>query len=273
MSKYKLSNIILVVVLSVISIISILPFYIMIVMGTYYSEDLFTKIALLPQNYVLNNFKSILETNFFQFYWNSFYIAVLVTVLSVFVSALTGFAFAKYEFRGRKFLYNFVLATMMIPGQLGLVAFVVEMKNFHWTNTHLPLIIPAAASAFGVFWMTQYIKGSVPTEVIESARIDGCNEPLLFFRIVIPFIKPAIATLSMLMFLGSWNSYLLPMILLNKASLYTLPLGIIMLGSERRVDYAARILELSLGTVPLLIIFAFGSKSFIRGISAGAVKG
>ena len=261
------------VVLIIVSIISLLPFYIMFIMGTHYNEDLFKGIVLLPGRYFFKNIATVLENSFIRFYINSLYVAVSATALCVLVSALSGFAFAKYEFKGKNRLFYFILATMMIPGQLGLVAFIVEMRYMKWVNTHLPLIVPSAASAFGVFWMTQYILGSVPNEVLESSRMDGCSEPGIFFRIVLPYIKPAIATLSMLAFLGSWNNFLGPLILINKTELYTVPLGIVALSNYHRTDYAAQIVGLALGTLPLLIIFSIGSKSFIKGFTAGSIKG
>lgn len=259
--------------ISLISIFSLAPFYIMLVMGTYKSEDLYTKIVLWPGNYIVQNVRSILKTDFFLYYWNSFYIAVLATALSVFVSMLTGFALSKYDFKHRKSIFYFIVSSMMIPSQLGLVAYVIEMRMLHFTNTHIPLIIGSAASAFGVFWMTQYIGSAVPASVIESARIDGCHEFIIFLRIVIPFIKPAIVTLCMLAFLASWNNYLMPLVLLNNTKLYTIPLGISTLGNYYRNDYGAEIMGLSLGCLPLVLLFASGSKHFISGLTAGAVKG
>lgn len=162
---------------------------------------------------------------------------------------------------------------MMIPGHLGLIAYVMEMKWFHLNNTHAPLILAGLNNAFGVFFMTQFIRSSVPTEVIESARIDGCSEPAILTRIVVPFLMPAISTLGLISFLGSWNGYLLPLVTINKPELYTLPLGIANLSTVFRTDYSASILGLTLGTLPLIILFLFGSKTLVRGLTGGAVKG
>ncbi|MNW39588.1 L-arabinose transport system permease protein AraQ [compost metagenome] len=260
-------------VLSLLSITFLFPFYIMIVMGTYYSENLFKSLPLFPSNYLLNNFRTILSADFLLNYWNSFYVAVLYTLITVAISAITGFAFGKYEFRGRRVLYTFILATMMIPGQLGLIAYVMEMKWFHLNNTHVPLLIAALNNAFGVFFMTQFVQSSVPTEIIESARIDGCREPQIFYRIVLPFLMPAVSTLGLISFLGSWNNYLLPLVTLNHPKLYTLPLGIANLSTVFRTDYSASILGLSLGTLPLIILFLFGSKTLVQGLTGGAIKG
>lgn len=266
-------NIGLTVLLALISIVAILPFYIMIVMGTYYSNDLFKQIVLLPDGYLWENLQTVFKQDFLRLYWNSTYVAVLTTVGSVLMSAAAGYAFAKYRFKGQQALFNATLALMMIPTQLGLIAFVWEMKQFGWLSTHLPLIIPPMASPFGVFWMTQYIKGNVPTEVIESGRIDGARESGIFFRIVLPFLKPALTSLALLAFLASWNNFLTPLATISKAALYTLPLGIANMGELYRIDYGAQLLGLSLATLPVIALFACFSKSLIGGLSAVAVKG
>ncbi len=259
--------------IALISILSITPFYIMVIMGTYQNEDLFKKMVLVPGNYFIQNFHTVMQTNFGQIYWNSIVISVSSTFLSVLVSTMAGFAFAKHQFKHKNLLFSIVLLTMMIPGQLGLVAYIIEMRFLGLSSTYLPLILPWIANAFGVYWMTQFMRGAIPTEVLESARIDGSSEISTFFRIALPFTLPAITTLSLLIFLWSWNNYLLPLIIINDPDRYTIPLGITNLGSAYRTDMAAQILGLSLGTLPVLVIFAIGSKSFIRGLTAGSVKG
>jgi len=260
-------------VMLVLCLVTLLPFYMMFIMGTYVSEDLFKGVVMLPGDYLAENVRTILSSNFVRFYWNSFYISFVSTALCVLVSALTGFAFAKYRFRGKNFLYFFILATMMIPGQLGLVGYVIEMRQFGLSNSHLALIIPWISSAFGVFWMTLSIRSSVSNEIIESARIDGCHDVTIFGRIVLPMIVPAIVTLSLLTFLWSWNNYVLPLILVNHPDRYTVPLGIATLSGIYRTDYAAQILGLAIGTLPILFLYAFGSKHFTQGLMAGSVKG
>lgn len=259
--------------IALLSLFALLPFYIMMVMGTYKNEDLFTKIVLVPGSYLMENLKTVAASRFDLVYLNSLTVSVASTLASVFVSACAGYAFAKHEFKHKNKIFAAVLLTMMIPGQLGIVAYVIEMRFFHLSGSLLPLILPWVANAFGVYWMSQFIRGAVPTEVLESAKIDGCSDVGIFFRIVIPFIYPAITTLSLLVFLWSWNNYLLPLIVINKPELYTIPLGITSLGDAYRTDLAAQILGLTLGTLPVLILFAFGSKSFIRGLTAGSVKG
>ena len=261
------------VLLMMLALITIFPFYLMVCMGTYTSADLFKGIALLPGDHLLQNLKTVGDSSFGRFYLNSLVASAAATVIGTLTSAMAGFALSKYRFRFREAVTKMVLALMMIPSQISLIAYVIEMRNMHLMNTLWPVIIPFTYSAFGVFWMKQSIDGSVPDEVLESARIDGASEARVFFSIVLPFVKAALITISLLLFLWSWNNYLLPLITINDMKLYTVPLGVAMLNGMYRTDYAAKILALTLGTLPLIGLFIFGSKYFIRGLTSGAVKG
>jgi cellobiose transport system permease protein len=259
--------------LTFISLISFAPFYFLVMMSTQYSEDIFKGNIYWPGSYLLENLNTVLQSNFLQALWNSVVVSVSSTLLGVFISALTGFALAKYNFKFKKAFFTFILLSMMIPSQIGLIGYIIEMRVFGLTGTLLPLIIVWMTNAFGVFWMYQYIKGSVHNELIESARIDGCSEPSIFVRIIIPVITPAIMTLSIVIFLWSWNNYLLPLVTIFKEELYTVPLVINRLGYTYRVDYGARLLALLICILPLIVLFLIGSKNFIRGLTSGAVKG
>ena len=267
-----IKTILLIITISFISLVSLTPFYIMIVMSSHVTEDIFKGLVLLPGNYLMKNIQTAVESGLLTYYRNSIIVSVASTLLSVFVSSLTGYALAKYRFKFRNAIFNFILMTMMVPTQLGLVAYVTQMRAMGMSNSLWPLIFPWIANGFGVFWMTQYVKSSVPDEIIESGRLDGCSEPGIFFRLVMPCCIPALTTLVMLIFLWSWNNYMLPMVTLNKPDLFTIPVGLARIGDLYRVDHAARIAGLALGTLPIIIIFSIGSKSFIRGLTAGAVK-
>ncbi len=270
--KKKIKKKVLFFIMVIITVIAIIPFYFMINMGTYKSNQLYSGIKLIPSNYLIENFKSLLSINFFHYYLNSLFVAGSCAILTVVVCAMCGYALSKYKFKGRKLLINLVMLTMMVPLQLSLVGFVIEMKEIGWLNTHLPLIIPTAASAFGVFWIRQFTKGSIPDSVIESARIDGCGEFRIFFSIAFPFMKPACMTLALLSFLWSWNNFMTPMIILSNEELYTVPLGIRQLATQFRSDIGAQILGLTIATIPMLILFAAFSKQLISGLASAAVK-
>jgi multiple sugar transport system permease protein/cellobiose transport system permease protein len=254
------------------SLVALAPFWFMLNMGTYKANELYTGIKLLPSNYTAKNFASLMRINFMQYYFNSISVAVVCSLLTVFVCSLCGYALSKYEFKGRSAMMNIVLLTMMVPTQLSLVGFVIEMNRIGWLNTHLPLIIPPAASAFGVFWIRQYAKNAIPDSVIESARLDGCGEFRIFLQIAFPFLGPACMTLVLLSFLWSWNSFLTPMIVLSSEKLYTVPLGIRQLATQFRTDIGAQILGLTLATIPMLIMFAIFSKNLISGLASAAIK-
>ncbi len=271
--KKKGVRIVTAVLLVLVSLISLYPFYTMIIMSTYKTEEIFKGVPLLPSNYFLNNLKIVLESNFKQTYINSIFVSVTATVGCVFVSAMAGYGLSIYKFRFRKALLKFVMMTMMVPSQIGIIGYMIEMKSMHLTGTIWPLILGWLASGFGAYWMTQFIKGALPPEIVECARIDGCNEFGIFLKISIPCIIPGLTTLALLIFLWSWNSYLVPLVFVNKPQLYTIPIFIRSLGNAYRTDYGAQITGLLLATIPLVVLFIAGSKSFIKGLTAGAVKG
>jgi multiple sugar transport system permease protein/cellobiose transport system permease protein len=271
--RLRIVNIPVYLFLTACSLIALFPFYIMVIMGTYKNEELFTGLRLLPGAYLTENIRTIMATDFLLYYSNSLIVSTCAATGALLLCSLTGFAFAKFKFKGKNALFFFILGSIMVPPQVGLIGFVTEMKWFSWVNTFLPLIIPAWASAFGVFWMRQYIGASVPNELLESAKMDGSNTMRTFVFIVLPVIRPALITLFLLFFLWNWNDYLLPLIILNNQKLITIPLSINLIGQLYRNDYAARILSLAVATIPILILFIAGSKHLIRGLVTGSVKG
>lgn len=273
MTIKRLNYWLLCLIMLLFALFSLIPFYFMLIMGTHVNEDLFTGLKLLPGNYLIENWKTIMATDFISFYGNSLYIAIIATLGGILVSSLAGFAFAKYDFKYKNILLLIVIGTLAIPQQLGLIGFVVEMKWLGMINSHWALILPPMVNAFAVFWLMSFIKTAIPNEVLESCRIDGCSELRIFWQIVLPNITPAIVTIFLILFLQSWNNYLVPLVVLNKEHLYTIPLAISMLGNMYRNDYAAKILALALATLPVLIFFAAFSKSLIRGLMVGSVKG
>ena len=261
------------VLLLLMTFVMFFPLYIVFIMGTYYSEDIFKGLPVIPGDYFLENLKTVLANNYFRAYFNSLFVSVASVILSVLISSMIGFALAKYKFKGKQAIFTFILAIMMIPGQISMIGYMMEMRSLGLINTLLPLIFTWAAHPLGAFLMTQFIKDSVPTELLESGRLDGCTEPGLFFRIVVPCIKPGFLTLATLVFLWSWNNYILPLILVNRQEMFTIPLMVSTLSNQFRSDYGAIMCALALSVLPMIVIFSLCSKTFIKGIAAGAVKG
>lgn len=272
-TKKRISAAIKQIILILMTLVMFFPLYIVFVMGTYYSEDIFKGLPMLPSDYFLTNLKLVISKGFFSAYLNSITVSVASVILSVLVSTMIGFALAKYNFKGKKFIFAFVMAIMMIPGQISMIGYMLEMRKMNLINTLLPLIFTWTAHPLGAFLMMQFISDGIPDELLESARLDGCSEPGIFFKIVIPCIKSGFVTLATLVFLWSWNNYVLPLILINKQELFTIPLMVNNLSNAFRSDYGAIMCALGLSVLPMIVIFSLCSRTFIQGIAAGAVKG
>lgn len=272
-TKKRISAAIKQIILILMTLVMFFPLYIVFVMGTYYSEDIFKGLPMLPSDYFLTNLKLVISKGFFSAYLNSIMVSVTSVILSILVSTMIGFALAKYNFKGKKFIFAFVMAIMMIPGQISMIGYMLEMRKMNLINTLLPLIFTWAAHPLGAFLMMQFISDGIPDELLESARLDGCSEPGIFFKIVIPCIKSGFVTLATLVFLWSWNNYVLPLILINKQELFTIPLMVNNLSNAFRSDYGAIMCALGLSVLPMIVIFSMCSRTFIQGIAAGAVKG
>lgn len=206
---------------------------------------------------------------------NSLYVSVMVTALSAYFSALTAYGFRMYDFKLNKFLFGFIIIMMMVPSQLGFIGYYRFVSNVGLIDTYSALIIPAIASIGTVFFFRQYAEVTVNKEIIEAARIDGANEVYTFHKIGLPLMMPAIATMSIMTFIGSWNNYMGARIVINSPSKYTLPLMIANLkASEVWYKHQGSLYAgLAFSIVPILIVFAVFSRFIIDSIGEGAVKG
>jgi len=204
---------------------------------------------------------------------NSAVVATSVAVLQVFFCSLAGYAFAKLRFRGRNGLLVAVIATMAIPGQLGLVPMYMIMANLGWVDSLQALIVPSAVSAFGVFWMRQVIVGAIPDELIEAAKIDGCSTFRTYWSIVLPNIRGAAAVFGLFAAMGAWNDFLWPLVILNTPENFTSQVAIQQLRTAYTVDYSIVMTGSVLATLPLLILFILAGRQLVAGIMEGAVKG
>jgi len=214
------------------------------------------------------------EWEFFYWYRNSLIYSISKLVLVLFFTSLAGFAFAKYRFKGSKSLFILLIGSTLIPFQLIVIPLYVMMTRFNWINTWQAIVLPWIAPAFGIFLMRQYIL-SVPDEMIEASRIDGATEFRIYWQIILPQIKPALATQAIITSIFSWNSLFWPLLMLRGESSYTLPVGIVAIaagGLNEPVPYDMAMAAGTLASLPFLILFIFLQKSVIGGLTFGAVK-
>jgi len=204
---------------------------------------------------------------------NSAIVASVVTVSVVFFSALAGFAFAKLDFRGRKALFVVVIATMIVPVQLGVIPLYIQMNEFGWLNQLKAVVAPFLVSAFGVFLMRQYIAGAVPNELIDAARVDGCHTARVFWHVVLPAVRPIAAVLGLLTFMNTWNDFFWPLIVLSPQN-PTVQVAVSTLSGAAYVpDFALILTGTFVSILPLLVVFLVLGRQIIGGIMKGAVKG
>jgi ABC-type glycerol-3-phosphate transport system permease component len=221
----------------------------------------------------INYIYLITEKNILRITWNTFFISFSATMLSLFFCSLGGYGFAKYKFPGQMWLFSLLLASMVIPGAVMMVPSFVLMRQFGWVNTFLPLIVPGAANAFGIFFMRQYIS-SINDELMDAARMDGAGEFGIYWRIIVPIISPGLVSLGLIFFMGAWNNYLGPLIYLKSPELFTIPLAIASFGGAVGLtNYNAQMAMSVISIIPLLFIFLLFQRRFVEGITAGAVKG
>src|SRR5690606_15842454 len=228
----------------------------------------------LPTLTLWQNFGEVFHASQFNFWMafaNSVLVAVVVSASTVFFSTLAGFTFAKLSFRGRQALYLTVIATLAIPAQIGTIPMFVMMNDFGWIDSLLALTIPSLVGAFGVFWMTQYLQEALPFELVEAARVDGASMFRTFWSIAMPAARPAAATLALFTFVGSWNSFFWPAVVMRSQK--TLPLVIPQLSGAFTADHAIIMSGVFLIALPLLVGFVFLGRQLVAGVMAGAVKG
>ncbi len=262
--------------LGVVLLASLFPFYWSFLIG---SGDASTirdpNMSWWPGGNFISNMMNVIENpavNFWRALWNSIVVSTAVSVSTVVLSTLSGFAFAKLRFKGNNALFVAVIATMAVPVQLGVVPLYILMAEYGWTGTVGAVIIPALVTAFGVFWMTQYLRQSLPTELIEAARVDGCSMIRTFWHVAMPAARPAAAMLFLFTFVSAWNNFFWPFIVLDQSN-PTLPVALSMLQANYFVDYSLVLTGVLLATVPLLVLFIFVGRQLVTGIMQGAVKG
>ena len=267
------------VFLILVVMVSLFPLYWSLVVASHTNAAVYAyPPKLLPGSNLFHNIRRVFDSNlvsvdFAKAMINSAIVASAVTASVVFFSALAGFAFAKLEFRGRKLLFLLVLATLLVPVQLGLIPLYIEMIHFGWLNSLKAVIAPNLCTAFGVFLMRQYIVGAVPSELISAAKVDGCNTWRVFWHVVLPAVRPIAAVLGLLTFMNTWNDFLWPYIVLNARN-PTVPVAISDIATVAYVpDYSLILTGCFISILPLLAVFLLLGRQIVGGIMQGAIKG
>ena len=265
------------VFLSIVLLGAMFPLYWTFLIGSGDSSTINKQdIDWLPGGNFLKNAATVLENpsvNFWKALMNSIIVSTVVSFSVVFFSTLAGYAFAKLRFAGNKGLLIFVIATMAVPTQLGIVPLFIAMSQWLGLSGNLlAVILPALVSAFGVFWMTQFLSQALPDELIEAARVDGANMIRTFWHVGVPASRPAAAMLGLFMFIATWTNFFWPFIILDSNN-PTLPVALSLLQNNFFIDYSIVLAGVMLSTIPLLILFVVAGKQLVSGIMQGAVKG
>jgi cellobiose transport system permease protein len=266
------------IALTLIAILSVFPLYWSFVVASHNSSSASSYPPVLtPGTELWHNISRLFNSgevnvDFWAALLNSFIVAASVTAAVVFFSALAGFAFAKLSFRGSSALLIVIVITMMVPVQLGVIPLYIEMIHFHWVNDLKAVIAPNLVTAFGVFLMRQYIVQSVPNELIDSARVDGCSTWRIFWHVVLPAVRPIAAVLGLLTFTMTWNDFFWPLIVLSSQH-PTVQVAVSTLASGYVEDYALVLTGTFISILPLLVLFLVLGKQIVGGIMQGAVKG
>ena len=272
------ATVLLHVLLYGLAICSLLPFFWMVCAAFKTQEDLFQYPFLRwghLHDLTTSNFRALFATEpFGRWMINSIFVTSVYTALVVTLSSLGGFALAKYQFAGKRLLMFVMLMTMLLPVQVLLPASYKLIFRLGWMNSYLAIIVPGAVSVFGMFLFMQAMK-SVPDELLQAGRVDGCSELRLWWEVALPIVRPMIGAYTLLSFLAAWNSYLWPNIVLQDKSKYTLPIGLAgMMGlPEFEAHYGILMAATFLGILPVVLLFFLLQKDFIAGLATGAVKG
>ncbi len=253
--------------------ITLAPFIWMISTSFKSSESVFTfPPQWIPEHPTLGQYRALFrEVNFLQFFKNSVIVAFGITLFSLFLNSLGGFAFAKYKFPGREKIFALLLATLMVPAQITMIPVFLMLKTIGLINSYWGLIIPAGASAFGIFLMRQFIT-TIPNDLIESARIDGCSEFRIYWTIILPLCKPVVAALGIFTFMGSWNAFLWPLIVMIKENMYTLPVALANLSGQYATKFGLLMAGAVVVVAPVIIVFILAQRYVIKGVAVTGLK-
>lgn len=263
------------VFLLVLLVVTIIPIWLLIVNATRSTVEIQQGLSLLPSRHMFDNYNILLGRglNLWRGFFNSLFVAAATTIISVYFSLLTAYGIVVYDFKGKKLFSNFIVVLVMIPMQLSIVGFYQYMSKLGLTDNYASLILPAIASAGGVFFGKQYLESVVIQDLIDAGRVDGASEIGIFHRIMMPLAVPGAVTLGIFAFVASWNNFFNAFILISSIEKYTLPMLVQTLrGDVYRTEYGAIYLGLAITIVPIIIIYALFSRYIVSGIAMGSVK-
>ena len=276
-SNVAIYKVLIMIVCVILSILSIMPFIIMFVNSTRSTFEIQQHaVSFVPSKFLLNNWRILTSKSFnpAKGFLNSLIVSCGITGITLYFSTLTAYALVMYDWKLKNAFFSFIMAIMMIPATITIIGFYQMVYKIHMTNSFLMLILPAIASPSLVFFMRQYMKPSVSPSLVESARIDGAKEFFTFNVIVLPIMKPAIATQAIFSFVTSWNNLFIPSVVLTQKEHFTLPIMVSLLrGDIYRTEYGSVYLGLTLTALPLIVVYLFLSKYIVAGVAMGSVKG
>ena len=271
-------RIVVYVILIFLSVLCLFSFVMLFINASRSNGQLQAGFTLIPGGHLMDNLKNAWtdsSINIPRGLLNSFLVASATAILTTYFSALTAYGFQAYDFKGKKILFGFIMAIMVIPTQVSASGFVQICYKFGLTNNYLVLILPGIAAPIVFFYIKQYMESNLPMEIVDAARVDGCGEFRTFNTIILPMLKPALAVQLIFSFVQSWNNYFLPSLLLTKAEMKTVPIMIAQLRSAdySKFDMGKVYMFILLAILPVLIVYIILSKSIIKGVTAGSVKG
>jgi multiple sugar transport system permease protein len=250
----------------------VFPFVWMVASSLKNASDIYS-LSLIPPDPTLANYREVLnETPFARWFFNSLVVALITTASVAFFDSLVGYVLAKFRFPGRTVIFLLMLSTLMVPTEMLVIPWFVMSINLGWTDSYWGIMFPGVISAFGIFLMRQFFMG-VPNDLIDAARIDGFSEFRIFWKIALPLVKPALAALCIFTFLGNWNAYIWPLIVVRSEEMRTLPVGIAFFSSEAGSAFHLIMAAAAMATVPVIIVFVIFQRQIIKGIALTGVKG
>ena len=270
--RRPVARVLLYLILLAGGLMMVFPFVWMIVSSLKNASEIYS-LSLVPPNPSLANYREVLnETSFVRWFVNSLIVALITTASVAFFDSLVGYVLAKYRFPGRQLIFVVILSTLMVPTEMLVIPWYVMSINMGWTDSYWGIMFPGVISAFGIFLMRQFFMG-VPNDLIDAARLDGFSEFRIFWKIALPLVKPALAALCIFTFLGNWNAYIWPLIVVRSDEMRTLPVGVAFFSSEAGSAFHLIMAAAAMATIPVIIVFLIFQRQIIKGIALTGVKG